>query len=432
MNRGGHTGNALLTTDLSDSELYLRITSTSDGYRMPKQGEPLAAKDVGKVARWIQQVSAQQISAQQISTQKVTDSFASTAATDGVTIVAATSAYESETSNAELVLGMQPMQLAMLAASLITILVLVAWLTSRFVRKQLAGRSFSQSSLRSGSAFALLIGLGSGILVVFTGYLYWRTEVLTNENVALRAKVRTASVTMPPVIEVNESNLPLPPYPMHPPRLGGQYYRGNDERNDDLFNGGFYRTATIDLHLVNSNGDELNWGDRPSEDVAVEIAISRAPNATRELFSHRVLDSLSVEHFCQTNPELNRKFKLDIVEKEEVWKVKVPLPKTDKWQEQKSEGMIYLMYGKQPGQEQLPRPHFAVRYDLELAKGAVSEASVLWMGSMYTLGGRVLVPDEKKILLDRWFDWRPIPVIEGKAATDSKLLGTEEHLGKSR
>jgi hypothetical protein len=49
---------------------------------------------------------------------------------------------------------------------------------------------------------------------------------------------------------------------------------------------------------------------------------------------------------------------------------------------------------------------------------------------MYTLGGRVLVPEEGKILLDRWFDWRPIPVIEGEAATDPKLLGVEEHSGQ--
>jgi hypothetical protein len=33
------------------------------------------------------------------------------------------------------------------------------------------------------------------------------------------------------------------------------------------------------------------------------------------------------------------------------------------------------------------------------------------MGSVYNLKGRVLLPSQKDILLDRWFDFRPIPEI---------------------
>jgi hypothetical protein len=91
--------------------------------------------------------------------------------------------------------------------------------------------------------------------------------------------------------------------------------------------------------------------------------------------------------------------------------------------------MVYMMYGVQPGR-QLPRPHFAIRYDIQVEEDKISNESVLWMGSMYTLGNRVLVPEEGKILLDRWFDWRPIPVVEGEATTDPKLLGVEEHQGQ--
>ena len=76
-----------------------------------------------------------------------------------------------------------------------------------------------------------------------------------------------------------------------------------------------------------------------------------------------------------------------------------------------------------------PRPHFGIRYDVRVREGAISKESELWMGSLYTLGNRVLIPDENKILLDRWFDWRPIPIIEGEPVTDPELLGIEEHLG---
>jgi len=95
--------------------------------------------------------------------------------------------------------------------------------------------------------------------------------------------------------------------------------------------------------------------------------------------------------------------------------------------------MIYLMYGVQPGEEKKPRPHFAVQYDLRLKDNKVEKDSVLWMGSMYTLNNRVMVPDEEKILLDRWFDWRPIPLIEADDNSSSMLVGLEEqHIADSQ
>ena len=215
---------------------------------------------------------------------------------------------------------------------------------------------------------------------------------------------------------------------MHPPRLGGQYYRGNDERSDRLFNNGFYRTATIDLHLVDSSGNRIKWGDSADDDLSIEIKIQRAPNTTGELFSERVWKSVSLQHFCQSTPGPMKEFKFDVVKKDELWSATIPLPKTDKSEMQNLRGIVYLMYGVQPSSEKLPRPHFAMRYDLQSGSGKISEDSVLWMGSLYTLGNRVMVPDDDRILLDRWFDWRPIPVVEGEGSKDRKLLGVEEHL----
>ena len=51
---GGHSGSPLLAQKLDQSELYLRVTSTTAGYRMPKQGKPLSGEELKTLAAWIQ------------------------------------------------------------------------------------------------------------------------------------------------------------------------------------------------------------------------------------------------------------------------------------------------------------------------------------------------------------------------------------------
>ncbi|WP_157665186.1 c-type cytochrome domain-containing protein [Mariniblastus fucicola] len=418
--RGGHTGSAMLSSDLEDSELYLRITSMSDGYRMPKRGETLDPLEIETIAKWIKQASG----------NVDVDLFAaSEGSADATESVGLRSAAEIPFST-DLLEGKEPSQVAMLVISTVVILTLVCWMFYRVLFGGSKKREIKSHSDRVAATIAMLIGAMSCLVLIFTGYLYWRTGELVKENQSLRDRLQAGSMKMPETVVVNETNLPLPPHPMHPPRLGGQYYRGNDERSDSLFNGGFYRTATIDLHLVNSQGERVEWGDDGVDDFSVELEIRRAPEATKELFSQRVLDSISIQHFCQSVPGFKRNLTLEVVEKEDLWAVNVPLPKSGQWDGKEMQGLIYLMYGFQPGEARLPRPHFAIRYDLQFKNGEISDDSELWMGSMYTLGNRVLVPDDDKILLDRWFDWRPIPVIEGKGSSDPELLGTEEHVGK--
>lgn len=420
---GGHTGSPLLSSNLGDSELYLRITSLSDGYRMPKKGDPLPQRDVDRIGRWVQQVAvdttADSSPARNAALTEVNaDDSSANRNGLGVETDSASSGFA----------GMQPEQLAVFGVAAVVILSLLVWMFFKMTEPS-SGRRFSHNTGRMASFIATVIGVLSSIGLIALGYFYWRTGELVKENQKLRNEIRILNPGPPATINISAANLPLPPHPMHPPRLGGKYYRGNDERDNTLFNRGFYRTATIDLNLVDSSGNRLEWGDQPGGDVAIEIRIQRAPNATRELFSQRVYDAITVRHYSETDPTSNRNFKLNIVEHEDLWTVKIPL-KAQK-QGQRDQGMVYMMYGFQPanepGKERAPRPHFGVRYDLNVAAGKITNDSELWMGSLYTLGNRVLIPDDDKILLDRWFDWRPIPVIEGKGSTDSKLLGIEEH-----
>lgn len=419
--RGGHTGAPILSAKLGDSELYLRITSLSRGYRMPKKGDPLPPEDIEKIGKWIQQVSAnfpdgslEAVGAQDDSSESPKQADARSAS--------------ARSKPGSLVEGMQPAQIATFVIAAIVFLMLVFWFIYKLTSRP-GKRDYTRDMGRTKAFITLMIGALTSIGVIALGYFCWRTGELSRENQELRNELRARDSIVAPTIEVNEGNLPLPPHPLHPPRLGGRYYRGNDERDPSLYNNGFYRTATIDLNLVDSAGNRVEWGSDTSDDLSVEIRIKRAPNATKELFSPRVHKALTLQHYCQTVPAMNGDMKFVVVEPEELWTVKVPLPKADQWQGRRAEGMIYMMYGVQPGEKRAPRPHFGIRYDLRLGDGKISKESELWMGSLYTLGNRVLIPDDKKILLDRWFDWRPIPIIEGEAATDPKLLGIEEHLG---
>jgi hypothetical protein len=77
---------------------------------------------------------------------------------------------------------------------------------------------------------------------------------------------------------------------MHLPRLGGIYYRGNDERSPELFNGGFYRTAELLVRLVDRNGAPIEFGDAVSpNELSIEFKATRAAGATQQLFSPRTM-----------------------------------------------------------------------------------------------------------------------------------------------
>jgi hypothetical protein len=102
---------------------------------------------------------------------------------------------------------------------------------------------------------------------------------------------------------------------------------------------------------------------------------------------------------------------------------RVPLEEIAHWSEGQNSGVIYVFFGP----ESYEKIHYGIRYDLRVEAGVLSSKSEIWMGSMYDLDGRVLIPQEGEVLLDHWFDFRPIPEIEGKNSRGPKLLGIPEH-----
>lgn len=422
MQAGGLTGSPLFAANLADSELYKRITSLDEDYRMPKRGT-ISQRDIDKIAKWLTEVSP----------HVVQPAASATAAIPAPTPTPTSLEPPQETNNGSLAESIDVVQSSQVS-TLILLTAVICTLCCWFFYRMTAGRSHRSRISTNGdhlsAFFSMAIGSLTCLMMIAIYFLYQQTNQLKIENEVLRSSTGTAppsEMVMAPLVEINSENLPLPPHPMHPPRLGGRYYRGNDERSDRLFNGGFYRTATIDLNLVEKDGLRIQWGDEVERELFVEIEVKRAPKSSRDEFTDHIAGLAAIEHFSQSVPGLQQKLKFEVVEKENVWSVKVPLPKLRETPEsQQAKGMIYLMYGVQPGEGKKPRPHFAVQYDLRFKDGKIINNSVLWMGSMYTLNNRVMVPEEEQILLDRWFDWRPIPLIEGDEG--ASMVGLNEHI----
>ena len=111
-------------------------------------------------------------------------------------------------------------------------------------------------------------------------YQYGSLAELREANSLLSGKLDRQAVT--DTVSLDPNHLTMPVYPMHPKRLGGIYYRGNDERSPELFNGGFYRTATLEVWLSDAAGNHLQWNDEIADrNLFITFAINRAARNSR-------------------------------------------------------------------------------------------------------------------------------------------------------
>ena len=86
---------------------------------------------------------------------------------------------------------------------------------------------------------------------------------------------------------------PKPLRPRGAAGLGGTYYRGNDERNEKLFNGGYYRTAVMKLSLIDENDQPLTLGQTVSNSqLFVRLEIERARQAASMLFTDELMTAV--------------------------------------------------------------------------------------------------------------------------------------------
>ncbi len=454
--RGGHTGQPIFADTPEDSEFYKRIVSTDADYRMPKGDQPLATEQTQMIKRWIEQ-GASWGAVVSISPDH-----------EPVISPPATNTPSSDLSRSlsgrvgdflfrvGQVLGRPQFQYLKYLAWLMGawwLLVVATIVRRRYQKRSLTAKVeqaavHEQNNRKRCDKIYFLWALDclnwrtvsllfAGMIVLsIIALLLGRIDELNGELGKLQSSVR---VQKSETLSLDRANLTMPVYPQHPPRLGGVYYRGNDERSEALFNGGFYRTATMELYLVNERGDRLSWGDLiATEPVFIQLTIRRAPKTTAMLFTERIFKETWLRRFRETELTVDLEsdesveIPFEVVEPDQVWQAKILLESSHQWKDGRTAGVVYLFYGAQVFEGMKGRAHYGIRYEIELTKSQhsenkISEDSVLWMGSIYDLGGRVLIPQSGEILLDHWFDFRPIPEIEADNPDDPELLGIPEH-----
>jgi hypothetical protein len=404
---GGHTGRPILGTSAGNSEFIRRITSTKAGYRMPKKGTPLSDSEVAILTQWIDG------GAKWEETPKVDSNAAdkSSAGDRVMTLADRVVWFESQMKNP-----------GFSGLVYLSIVFCVTMIGAFFVlrKTQLNGPWLSR--------LKTILILVLGFLCVAT-YIHYDAKY--KDALAKTESVQTQLLTYtgPP----GSSHALSAPYPMHPPRLGGVYYRGNDERDPQLFNGGFYRTAQLEVWLTDRDGTHLQWDDVPEGALYIDFVIKRAANTTGELFNDHVMsvvglsDDVNISAAPNSDDAAGRMtignvLPMETIQPDQVWRCRYSIGTAEA--PVKTVGKVFLVQNTSK-----PKAHYAVDFKIDFdSSGAITQSSQLWMGSLYNLNGRVLVPhDNQKILLDRWFDFRPIPEISGTQTDDPVLLGIPEH-----
>jgi hypothetical protein len=408
---GGHTGSPILGRTLEESELFSRIRSADPKYRMPAEGAPLSEAQIETLRRWIVQ------GGNWGSLPGVGESVAG-----GERWVLWADPY------------LKPIErlfgyIRPIAIPLVLFLAAVLWIERA---KRRVRTSRYESVAAEGMAvirreWYLIVPL---MLVLIALWLHHRQKMAD-----MRQAIRQLEANAIQLADQNEAPVrrtpdggPIPPRPKHPKRLGGTYYRGNDEHDPRLYNGGFYRTATLRVDLADAAGRSLSWGDRVGDgELFVRLEIARAKQATPHLFTEAIMRTifLSRQIALLNHPEMaDDPVWLECVEAGERWQASYPI-RPDPGALACS-GMIYVYKGHAENGEVDGKFHYGISYDVQLLDGAIAGESEIWMGSL-AAPNTLLIPRADQMALDEWFDFRPLPEIEGVNATDPALLGVPEY-----
>jgi hypothetical protein len=409
---GGHTGRKILGTE-EDSELLRRITSTDIGYRMPKEETPLSESQIDTLRRWIRQGAPWPNNvAIHIDDDRpwLKEWFSEAAWNERI----------------EYSIELKPW-LSVVYWPLLGFFLFMAYLLRRKRLRPLDAIPIEQRNLldRVQARFGLPECGVTILLCILVGVIQFHRMTLQAKN----EEIESLSQQVPQQVSLAQSHnsrfaVPIPLRPKHPPRLGGVYYRGNDERNPKLFNGGYYRTATMTVALIDEGGKQLQWKDVVSEgDLAIELVIERAPSATPSLFNDeslklviltKTIDPTEAADSFSTDGDAIR---LESLVSGEKWRARYPIGSPSLKGEDQLTGLIYLCSSPNS-------PHYGIQYQLYFNNGSIEEKSEVWMGATFFTGPVYAYP-EGNIPPNEWFDFLPIPEITGQNSNDPALLGIQ-------
>jgi hypothetical protein len=419
---GGESGGPVLGGDLQSNEVFRRATSDDVDIRMPKDGGPLSAAEIAVLERWVNSGTPWPEDAEGVGDENRSQGL------DWWTSVVLWLNQLLDNHDADL-LVVRWYCYALLPL-LIGVLFVERAKTARKAGRLTTSGRFArlQRVLCCVPRTGYLLAVLAIVLAATTTVTVGMVKRLQAANVELRAEL--SKLTEPSSVEDSIVKLfgdpPVPFRPSHPSRLGGEYYRGNCERNPNLYNNGNYCTAVMRLTLCDANRRPLARGDRALHDaLLIHYEIERAPFAAPQLFTATLMEPVFLSRqFLKAGVEpAEPRVKLETVETSERWAAYWRVPaEPDK--QGRLKGVVYIYPGGDGAS-----PHYAVSYDLLITEGIISDDSELWMNAMF-VPSTVIPPSKDRVPFDEWFDHRPLPEIVGGNTSDPKLLGVEEHLGK--
>lgn len=293
---------------------------------------------------------------------------------------------------------------------------------SKLPRDSAAARCARRATGRAGVATLALVALGGEALAAHLAHRRTRESIAESE---LEHEVHYA-------VFQEYGDPPTPSRPDRDPALRSVFYRGNDERNPALFNGGHYRTTTFHLGVCDRDGRPLDHGDRAEgADLFLHVELERAPG-TPDYFWEP--DRMASIYATRDPGKFHGRFApvgdaTPMVETEPMqrWEFRYPLAPFARGQGGSAyRGIVYLCEARtdKRGRTIGGRFHYAFQFEIRLQDGRISPVSDLWMGALYRKRSlRIWEIPERE-----WLSTEPIPVVEGGQATDDpKLLGIEAY-----
>lgn len=413
---GGDSGKPILSGTLDINELVARVTSSDRTYRMPKNAPALSEQEIADIKQWVSEGCPW---------PNATNTSKSAANGPFYYDWLRRAEKFADRHKAEIQFA-QPFAWAFLVFQIAILAISRAksgykrgrpWATGRAERlcRYLSGWTGRELTL----VWLLSIAAGGAVLLVARDRKAQADLAVAQASAAQNKSSWSRTPFGYP---------PIPFRPDHPKQLAGTYYRGNCERNPGLFNNGNYLTAIFRVSICNSQHENVQAGDPiASDELFVRMELERAPGTTDTLYSKELIGSvfLAKQFFEPVETPIKEPvIRLETLEEGRRWVAYFPVgPIRDTLQ---VKGLIYVYTGRVEDGMARGDPHYAIQYDLQIVDGKLTADSDLWMNSFGNSAVEAPQPPGK-IPYREWFDFRPLPIIEGENSRDPKLLGVEEY-----
>lgn len=383
---GGDSGGRVLGGPLQTNVLWERVATKDADYRMPKGGR-LSDEELGLLRAWIEQGSAWPV------------------------VTLPTSTGEADWPQPIDAIKMTGKKHAVLLVVLLVLLLIAVRLQALYK----AGHPFATGKGKALTGVLRHLRF-EHVLLVFLALVSLDLMSVTRRQVA-RAESLTDHVSVQrgdsPLYTYFFGDPPKPYRPDVPKTVDATYWRGNCERNDDLFNGGRYRTSTLHLSLCGADRTPLGIGDAvPEEGLLVRFDIKRAPNTANTMYGAEMMARVFADQSWYTGRirELKRDpILLETVKEDWSWSAFIPV-------EVAGDGTHHALWYvyqnlRQDGVPFTPKVHLGIDMTVVVVDGRIAEGSDLWLGNLFWNPSMEPPPRKFDLPLADWLHHEPIPAI---------------------